>query len=90
MEAWPPEIEESLASLELPGPDLEVDLNMYVLIVCSILGIPVHELSNGKSFTESLHVLFTLYSDFKVNQHFQKMDMQIPPTISPTGDYIQF
>jgi intraflagellar transport protein 46 len=67
MEAWPPEIEEQLANLELPGPDLDVDLQMYILMICSILDIPVHELGNGKSFTEALHVLFTLYSDFKQN-----------------------
>jgi intraflagellar transport protein 46 len=89
MEAWNPEIEDAIIGLELPGPDLDVDLSMYVLIICSILGIPVHELKNGKSFTESLHVLFTLYSDFKENQHFQKMDMDMPPS-SPMEDYMQF
>jgi intraflagellar transport protein 46 len=67
MEAWPSEIEDEISSLELPGPDLDVDLHMYILIICSILGIPVHELTNGRSFTESLHVLFTLYTDFKAN-----------------------
>lgn len=90
MEAWNPDIEEALNGLELPGPDLDVELNMYVLIVCSLLGIPVHELTNGKSFTESLHVLFTLYSDFKANQHFRPMGDAIQPENSPSGDYIHF
>jgi len=37
-----------------------------VRMVCAMLDIPVH----GK-LTEALHVLFTLYSDFKANVHFQ-------------------
>lgn len=86
MEAWSPQMEEALKSIELPGPDLDVDLQMYILICCSLIGIPVQELSNGKSFTESLHVLFTLYSDFKENQHFQ----QNIPAAEPMGDYMQF
>ena len=37
----------------------------YVRIICAILDIPVHA-----NIVESLHVLFTLFSDFKSNQHF--------------------
>ena len=33
-----------------------------------MLDIPVH----GEKLTESLHVLFTLFSDFKANVHFQQ------------------
>jgi len=72
MDVWHPAVEEVLASVELPGPDLDISLDGYVRVVCAILGIPVHELSNGKSIIESLHVLFTLYSDFKSNQHFKQ------------------
>ena len=36
-------------------------------IVCALLDIPVYS-----SLTESLHVLFSLYSDFKANVHFQQ------------------
>ena len=35
-------------------------------ICCSILDIPVYN-----SLAESLHVLFTLYAEFKANIHFQ-------------------
>ena len=37
------------------------------MLRCAILDIPVYN-----SLTESLHVLFTLYSDFKANVHFQQ------------------
>jgi len=90
MEAWNPQMEEALrGGLELPGPDLDVDLNMYALIVCSLIGIPINELSNGKSYTESLHVLFTLYSDFKANQHFRPME-GMQQDSGPQQDYMQF
>ena len=72
MDVWHPEVEEILKNVELPGPDLDINLNGYIRIVCAILGIPVHNLSNGKSCIESLHALFTLYSDFKNNQHFKQ------------------
>jgi intraflagellar transport protein 46 len=36
-----------------------------------MLDIPVHKLANNKSLVESLHVLFTLFSEFRQNQHFK-------------------
>jgi intraflagellar transport protein 46 len=72
MDVWHPEVEEVLKGIELPGPDLDISLDVYIKIVCAILGIPVHSLNNGKSNIESLHALFTLYSDFKNNQHFKQ------------------
>ena len=39
----------------------------YAKIVCCIMDIPVYN-----NLVESLHVLFTLYSEFKNNQHFQQ------------------
>ena len=80
MEVWHSEIEEMLNTMEMPGPDLDVSLDVYIRIVCSILGIPVHNLPNNKSSIESLHVLFSLYSDFKANQHFKPdfIDYQQP------------
>lgn len=72
MDVWHPDIEDMLKNIELPGPDLDISLDGYIKIVCAILGIPVHNLANNKSHIESLHVLFSLYSYFKVNQHFKK------------------
>ncbi|OMJ81375.1 hypothetical protein SteCoe_18166 [Stentor coeruleus] len=72
MDVWHPDIEDILKNIELPGPDLDISLDGYIKIVCAILGIPIHSLANNKSHIESLHVLFSLYSYFKVNQHFKK------------------
>ncbi|OMJ71393.1 hypothetical protein SteCoe_30408 [Stentor coeruleus] len=82
MDVWHPDIEAILQTIELPGPDLDINLDEYIKIVCAILGIPIHNLSNNKSHIESLHVLFSLYSYFKVNQHFKKdfADYQQPMT----------
>lgn len=71
MDVWPPEVEEALTHLELPGPELDVDLASYVKIVCALLDVPVHVLPNKRGMVESLHLIFTLYSEFKSNQHFQ-------------------
>ena len=39
-----------------------------------MLDIPVHKLANNKSLIESLHVLFTLFSEFRQNQHFKNQE----------------
>ena len=67
MQIWPAPIEEMLESVPLPDADINLDLASYVRTVCAMLDIPVHD-----NLTESLHVLFTLYSDFKANVHFQQ------------------
>jgi intraflagellar transport protein 46 len=36
-------------------------------MACVLLDIPVHSTTNDKNIIESLHVLFTLYSEFKTN-----------------------
>ena len=65
MQVWPAEFEELLETTKLPTAELDVDTQTYVKIVCAMLDIPVHN-----NIIESLHVLFTLYSEFKQNQHF--------------------
>eukprot|EP00966_Prymnesium_polylepis_P193129 4476309-Prymnesium_polylepis.1 len=44
-----------------------------------MLDIPVH----GEKLTESLHVLFTLFSEFKANIHFQQQLANAPPPPPP-------
>ena len=44
---------------------MDLSLEEYVRVICSMLDIPVYT-----NMVESLHVLFTLYSEFKNNQHF--------------------
>ncbi|KAF4712355.1 Intraflagellar transport protein 46, partial [Perkinsus olseni] len=63
MQAWPPEMEEHLAStpaLPDPSPDLDVDLVTYIRIICAMLDIPIHDNSTA-SIIEALHMLFSLY-----------------------------
>mmetsp|Transcript_46769 Transcript_46769/g.77456 ORF Transcript_46769/g.77456 Transcript_46769/m.77456 type:complete len:467 (-) Transcript_46769:218-1618(-) len=67
MQIWPAKFEELLETARLPDAELNVELGDLVKIMCAILDIPVYS-----SITESLHVLFTLYSDFKANVHFQQ------------------
>lgn len=67
MQAWPREFEELLKTTELPRADIEMSVKEYSQTVCALLDIPV----GGDKITHSLHVLFTLFSDFKNNAHFQ-------------------
>eukprot|EP01137_Pigoraptor_chileana_P032399 Opistho-2@21702 len=69
MQEWPPEFEDMLKSLSLPTADLNVDIKQYVELVCSILDIPVY-----KSKIESLHLLFSVFSEFKNSQHFKQRE----------------
>jgi len=70
MEVWPAEFEEFLQQNPLPElSDLELDLPDYIRMIASILDVPVYS-----QITETLHVIFTLYSEFKSNQHFSKTD----------------
>jgi intraflagellar transport protein 46 len=70
MQVWPAEFEEFLQQNPLPElADLDLDLPSYIRIFASILDVPVHN-----QITESLHVIFTLYSEFKANQHFSKTE----------------
>lgn len=68
MQEWPPEFEELLGKVSLPTADINCDLAEYIDVICGILDIPVY-----KSRIHSLHVLFTLYSEFKNSQHFKAL-----------------
>ncbi|XP_051542265.1 intraflagellar transport protein 46 homolog [Myxocyprinus asiaticus] len=77
MQEWPPEFEELLGKVNLPTADIDCDLAEYVDIICGILDIPVY-----KNRIQSLHVLFTLYSEFKNSQHFKAAESQKSETQS--------
>nr|XP_006814223.1 PREDICTED: intraflagellar transport protein 46 homolog isoform X3 [Saccoglossus kowalevskii] len=68
MQEWPAEFEDLLNKVGLPTADLDCDLSEYVEMICGILDIPIY-----KSKIQSLHVLFTLYSEFKNSQHFKNL-----------------
>lgn len=67
LQAWPQAFEDILNSdLQFPPPHIDLDLEQYVRTLCAILDIPTYN-----SLIDSLHVMFTLYEEFRANQHFQ-------------------
>jgi len=66
MEVWPEDFEKLLATTPLPSPDLDLNIAEYAKVLCSILGIPTYD-----NPIESLHLMFSLYIEFKNNPHFQ-------------------
>lgn len=65
MEEWPAELEELLGRLQLPAARLQCSPAQYTDIICSLLDIPVYS-----SRIQSLHLLFSLYLEFRDLQHF--------------------
>jgi hypothetical protein len=66
MEVWPEEFEQLLATSPLPSPDLDLTIAEYARVLCSLLDIPTYD-----NPIESLHLMFSLYIDFRNNPHFQ-------------------
>ncbi|KAK7201058.1 Intraflagellar transport complex B protein 46 C terminal [Novymonas esmeraldas] len=67
MQVWPQQFEEILNSdVAFPPSQIDLDLDQYVRTLCAILDIPTYT-----SLIDSLHVMFTLYEEFRANQHFQ-------------------
>ncbi|GBG90504.1 hypothetical protein CBR_g50849 [Chara braunii] len=79
MQEWPPEIEELLARIQLPTADLDVDLQTFVRVLCTILDIPLYD-----NLVESLHVMFTLYLAFKNNPHFAQQAQWDTRSVDPS------
>jgi len=73
MQEWPPEFEELLKTTTIPSADLECSLSEYVTILSSILDIPIYPSNTNNSKIQALHVLFSLYAEFKNSQHFQNL-----------------
>jgi intraflagellar transport protein 46 len=70
MQVWPAELEDHLQLEALPEiSEIDMELPDLIRIIASVLDVPV-----TTQVTESLHVIFTLYSEFKSNQHFTKAD----------------
>uniref|UniRef100_A0A8C4UFD5 Intraflagellar transport protein 46 homolog n=1 Tax=Falco tinnunculus TaxID=100819 RepID=A0A8C4UFD5_FALTI len=83
MQEWSPEFEELLGKVGLPTAEMNCDLTEYIDMICAILDIPVY-----KSRIQPLHILFSLYSEFKNSQHFKpladgKKDRS-PPSNAPS------
>ncbi|KAJ3053289.1 Intraflagellar transport protein 46 [Rhizophlyctis rosea] len=84
MQVWPEEVEAALKTATLPSPDVELPLTDYAKLLCLLLDIPAGaepSKSSGKggtkpptSLVESLHVMFTLYSEFQNSAHFKALE----------------
>ena len=72
MQEWPRDMEEGLKDTQFPGPEIDLHCADYSKLICTMLDIPVHTTANNKSIVEGLHVLFTLYSEFKQNVHLNR------------------
>ncbi len=68
MQEWPAEVEAVLQSVDAPSADVDLSLEEYARVACALTGVPVH---SSDSIVQSLHVLFTLFAEFRANQHFQ-------------------
>lgn len=67
LQIWPQEFEDMLNSdVQFPPPQIDLDIDQYVRVMCAMLDIPTYT-----NLIESLHVMFTLYLEFRANQHFQ-------------------
>jgi len=76
MQEWPLEVEDAFQHIKIPTEEVDMDLAQYCKLACALLDIPVHNTTNNKNVIESLHVLFTLYSEFRANPHFQQNNDQ--------------
>jgi len=72
MQLWPQGLEKIIKEIAFPDEKLNMSIADYSKLICNMVDIPIHKLNNNKSTVEALHVLFTLYSEFKENQHFQQ------------------
>lgn len=67
MEEWKPEMESAFKQIEFPGPEIDMHVSDYARLILGLCDIPVHKLQNNRAVIEALHVLFTLFSEFKSN-----------------------
>ncbi|VDN04064.1 unnamed protein product [Thelazia callipaeda] len=81
MEEWPTEMENLLKTEQLPKASLDTTLEEYVDICLALFNIPVQ-----KSRIKSLHVLFTLFSEFRNSQHFRNLAENVMNNSGSTAD----
>jgi len=79
MQEWAPEMEDAFGQLALPGSDIDLPLGEYAKVICGLMDIPVYKLGNKKSIIEALHLLFSLYAEFKENPHFGRQKQATEP-----------
>ncbi|KAI8999309.1 intraflagellar transport complex B protein 46 C terminal-domain-containing protein [Gaertneriomyces semiglobifer] len=84
MQTWPAEVEKLMKSMQLPSADMDLPLPEFAKLCALILDIPVsagpssasrkHDEASKRVSThivEALHVMFTVFSEFKNSAHFK-------------------
>lgn len=67
MQEWNPEMEAAFKQIPFPGAEIDMHVSDYAKLICAMCDIPVHKSAKNNSGVESLHVLFTLFSEFRSN-----------------------
>lgn len=61
--------------MPLPTADMDMSTEEYARVVCALVDIPVHTGGSAEAapgnLIQSLHLLFSLYMEFKSNAHFR-------------------
>lgn len=78
MQPWPDEMESALSSCPLPSADIDLTLEEYTKVICALLDIPVKG-----NIVESVHLLFTLYQQFKECNYFTNAGISRGSTPNP-------
>mmetsp|Transcript_10334 Transcript_10334/g.19021 ORF Transcript_10334/g.19021 Transcript_10334/m.19021 type:complete len:291 (+) Transcript_10334:2272-3144(+) len=67
LQAWPKEIEDELrnGTLELPSADIDLNVDEYARMLCSLLGIPVYD----GCMVDSVHALISLFVESQVSSN---------------------
>jgi intraflagellar transport protein 46 len=78
MQEWPSAFEEMLRTVPLPSAAMNMSTEEYARVVCALLDVPVHPPAGGAAPTigpliQSLHLVFSLYLEFRDNPHFASM-----------------
>ena len=82
MQEWPAEVQRLLSQIQLPSAELDVDIKEYADIICSekrnlaphlsILmtcsPLAIFDIPTGKGRIQALHLLFTLFVEFRNSQ----------------------
>jgi intraflagellar transport protein 46 len=72
LEPWDSDFEHVVNQVPLPAGDMtEVPMADLVKFTCMMLDVPVHPGADN-NLIESLHLVFTMYSGLRENQHFQQ------------------
>ena len=69
-------MEAAFKQIPFPGAEIDMHVTDYARLICAMCDVPVHKSQKNNTVVESLHVLFTLFSEFRSNQHFQQQQQE--------------